>query len=88
MANKRSLKRAIRSICEELFAEAIAVSMYGPEPANHNAEAQLYSIVRMEEDFISRVCHPEPGMSPRAYYKNLREQFSAQVSDIIDQLNG
>jgi len=27
-------------------------------------------------------------MPPRAYYKNLREQFSAQVSDIIDQLNG
>ena len=88
MANKRSLKCAIHSICEELFAEAIAVSMYGPEAAKPNAEALLFSIVRMEDDFISRISHPEPGMKACDYYKDLREKFSAQVSDIIDQLNG
>ena len=41
----------------------------------------------MQADFIARISHPEPGMEPRLYYKDLREKFSVQVSDIIDQIN-
>jgi AraC-like DNA-binding protein len=88
MANKRTLKRAIRQICEELFAESIAVSMYGPESARSNAEALLFTIVRMEENYVGRISHPEPGMNPQTYFKDLREKFSAEVSEIVDQLNG
>ena len=88
MANKRTLKRAIHLICEELFAEAVAMSTYGPEAARPNAQALLFSIVRMENDYTSRVSHPEPGLKASDYYKDLREKFSAQVGEIIDQLNG
>ena len=88
MANKRTLKRGIRLICEELFTEAVAISLYGPETIKSNANAMFFSIVTMERDFISRVSHPEPGMKPSAYYRDLREKFSAQVSEFVDQLNG
>jgi hypothetical protein len=88
MANKRTLKRAIRLICEELFSEAVAVSMYGPESNKGNAEALLFSIIKLEDEYISRISHSEPGMKACQYYKDLREKFSAQVSDILDQLNG
>ena len=84
MANKRSLKRTINLICEELFAESIAVSLYGN---NDNSEAIIYSILKMQSDFICRISHPEPGLAPKAYYKKLKEDFIAQASDIIDQLN-
>jgi hypothetical protein len=84
MANKRSLKRTINLICEELFAESIAVSLYGN---NDNYEAIIYSILKMQSDFICRISHPEPGMLPKVYYKKLKEDFIAQASDIIDQLN-
>lgn len=88
MANKRTLKRAIRGICEELFSEAVAVSMYGPKSIRSNAEALLFTIVRLEENYIGRISHPEPGMNPQLYFKDLREKFSAEVSEIVDQLNG
>ena len=88
MANKRTLKRAIHLICDELFSEAVAVSMYGPEAGKGNAEALLFSIVKLEDEYISRISHPEPGMKADLYFKDLREKFSAQVSDILDQLNG
>ena len=45
MASKRTLKRAIHSICEDLFAEAIAVSLYGAKGQQGNAEALLFSIL-------------------------------------------
>jgi hypothetical protein len=88
MANKRTLKRAIHLVCEELFAECIAVSLYGTEAQRENAKALLYSIIKMEDKYVCRISHPEPGMTPKAYYKNLREKFSAQVSEILDQMNG
>lgn len=86
MTNKRTLKKAINLICEELFAEGVAIALYGPRPQK-DVEALLFSIVKMQQNYISRVSHPEPGMSSKAYYKDLRENFSAQVSEILDQLN-
>lgn len=87
MASKRTLKRAIHSICEEVFAEAVAVSLYGAKGQQGNAEALLFSILKVENEFIRRTCHPEPGLTAKVYFKNLRENFAAQVGDIIDQLN-
>ena len=88
MASKRTLKRAIHVICENLFAEAIAVSLYGAKGQQGNAEALLFSILKVEDEFIRRASHPEPGVPQKDFFKKLREQFSAQVSEIIDQLNG
>ena len=87
MANKRSLKRAINLICEELFAEAIAASLYGNDPNKDNSDAVLFSIIRLQNDSISRVSHVEPGMKPKKYFKDLREKFSAEADEIIDQIN-
>ena len=86
MANKRSLKHAINSICEELFAECVASSLYGTENNKENADALLFSILKMQKNYIARVSHPEPGMKASEYFKDLREKFSAQVSEIVDQL--
>ena len=87
MASKKTLKRAIHSLCEALFAEAISVSLYGTKGQQGNAEALLFSILKVEDEFIRRASHPEPGLSAKVYFKDLREKFSAQVSEIIDQLN-
>lgn len=87
MASKRTLKHAIHSICEDLFAEAIAVSLYGAKGQQGNAEALLFSILKVEDEFIRRASHPEPGLSAKVYFKDLTENFKAQISEIIDQLN-
>jgi hypothetical protein len=87
MSNKRTLKKAIRLICEDLFAECVAVSLYGPETNKENAEALLFAIMKMQDNYIDRISHPEPGISAKAYYKDLREKFSAQANEILDQIN-
>jgi len=88
MANKRTLKRAIRVVSEELFAEAVALSLYGTEHQRERADLLLKTIVKLEDDCSRRISHPEPGMKPKRYFDDLIEQFNAQVSDIIDQMNG
>jgi len=87
MANKRTLKHAINLICEELFSEAVAASLYGNERHQDNAEALLFSIIKLQNEYISRVSHVEPGLKAKFYFKDLREKFNAEVGDIIDQIN-
>ena len=85
MANKRDLKRTINYITSELFAETVAASLYnGTQQAD--VDGILSSIVMVNNDFIKRVSHPEPGIKPGAYYQNLIHDFNKQVSEIIDQI--
>lgn len=87
MANKRTLKFAINMICEELIAECIAASLYRTEAHKHNADALLYAILRMKDDYCSRISHPEPGMKASLYFKDLRKKFASQVGEIVDQIH-
>ncbi len=87
MANRKSLKHSITLFCEELFAEAIAASLYGNDKQEENIEALLFSIIRLQADYISRISHVEPGMKPAVYFKKLREDFTRDASEIIDQIN-
>ena len=86
MANKRNLKRTINYICSDLFAEAVAASLYGEKPNKDNIDALLSPILIIHNDFLSRVSHPEPGMDKKVYYKAIIEDFNKQASEIIDQI--
>lgn len=87
MANKRTLKHAIKLVCGELFAECVAASLYGSKNNEENFEALLYSIIKIQDNYISRVGHPEPGMPAAIYFRDLKDKFNAEVDDIINQIN-
>ena len=87
MTNKRTLKKGINVICETLFAECVAVSLYGTKESKKAADELFGAILKMQAHFLSRVSHPEPGMTAKAYYKDLGEKFSQQVTEILDQIN-
>ena len=87
MANKRTLKHAIKLICGELFAECVAASLYGPTNIEENYEALLFSIIKMQDHYISRISHPEPGMPAAKYYTDHTDTFTAEIDDIVNQIN-
>lgn len=87
MMNKRSLKKAINAVSDQLFANAVAVSLYGANRNAENDEALIQSILSMREDFVSRISHPEPGMKKQEYYKDLREKFISQAQELADQIS-
>ncbi len=87
MANKRTLKKSIEAICEDLFVNALAFSLYGPTPDPENAKSLGSSIIKMQDNFIRRISHPEPGMKAKEYYENLWKEFCAQVGEIQDQIS-
>lgn len=86
MASKRDLKRSINYICSELFAECVANSLYTSKADDADTEALLSSILRIHQTYRCRVSHPEPGMKPKDYFKDLIANFNNQISEVIDQI--
>ncbi len=87
MANKRDLKREINYICSELFAECVAVSLYATDTDEENVDSLLRTIMRTHSDYIMRVSHPEPGITPKKYYHILISSFNNDVNNIVDQIS-
>ena len=84
---RRELKLVVNYVCDELFAECVAASMYNGNPDPNNVEALLVGIAEMRSDYISRISHPEPGMPPKKYFDDLKNSFNERVSEVIDHIN-
>lgn len=87
MASRKKLKHSIELICSDLLAECIAVSLYDTETKKEDIEALLRCVIKMESNYISRISHIQPGLSAKLYFKDLKEKFSNEVNDIVDQIN-
>lgn len=86
MAKRRILKANIKSTCEDLFNECIAMSLYNKVNID-NTTTLLQSIIKVQNDFVGRVSHVESGMRAKNYFRNLIDNFNAQVTEVIDQIN-
>lgn len=86
MANKRTLKRIINNTCVDLLAECLAVCTFSAKTDDEQTEALITSIIAINEDFIRRISHPEPGMTCKAYFKDLVNNFYKQTSEITEQI--
>lgn len=86
MPNRKDLKKSINSICSDVFAECVAMSLYHGNTDEANVDALLSSILAIRADFISRISHPEPGMKKKDYYDHLAKAFTEQISEVIDQI--
>ena len=87
MSNKRNLKRSINVICDELFAECVAASLYGGANEKADVESLLVSVAAMRDDYISRLSHPEPGIPQKEYFRKLISSFTEQVNEMADHIN-
>lgn len=87
MSKKKDLKHTINCICGDLFAEVVAISLYGSQQPTDAVHDLLSAVIVMRNDYVKRISHPEPGISPKAYYKKLVEDFNRQATEIVDQIS-
>ncbi|MBR2161290.1 MAG: hypothetical protein Q4D30_02030 [Bacteroidales bacterium] len=85
MAKRRNLKKAINHISSELFAECMYLKATAGEKAQEAIDEQMVNILRLQNEHISRISHTEPG-NVKGFYKKLRTDFSAGVSEIVEGL--
>lgn len=86
MANKRELKKGINFLCGELFAECVAIMHYQKPTPQEDVDNVMNSILKIQDDMLNRVSHPEPGMKPKEYYKKLRADVVTHTEEIVEQI--
>ena len=87
MPKRKELKKTINTICSDVFAECVAMSLYHGNANESNVEALLSSIMAIRDDYISRISHPEPGMKSKVYFDHLASSFAEHISEVIDQIS-
>ena len=85
MASRRELKKTVNYISGELFSECLINSMFVPGTDKTKADELMAEILKMQDEFISRISHTEPG-NVKGFYKKFRSDFNAKVNEIIDAI--
>ncbi|MCI7070908.1 MAG: hypothetical protein MR982_08115 [Bacteroides pyogenes] len=85
MASRRQLKKNVNYIAGELFTECLVNSMFIPGTDKEKDDELMNEILKMQDDFICRVSHTEPG-NVKGFYKKFRQDFNAKVNEIIDAI--
>ena len=85
MAKRRELKKNVNYIAGELFSERLINSKFIPGTDKKKADELMVEIMKMQDEFISRISHTEPG-NVKGFYKKFRSDFNAKVNEIIDAI--
>ena len=85
MTSRRELKKTVNYISGELFSECLINSMFVPGTDKAKADQLMTEILKMQDEFISRISHTEPG-NVKGFYKKFRSDFNAKVNEIIDAI--
>lgn len=82
---RKDLKKHINYLCGELLAECIADAQFSKKDNKQDVENVVLSIVEMQNDWICRLSHVEPG-STKLFFKKLKEDMQKRTDEIIDQI--
>lgn len=85
MAKRRELKKNVNYIAGELFSECLICNLFVPGTDKEKADKLMTEILKMQDDFISRISHTEPG-NVKGFYKKFHIDFNAKVNEIIDAI--
>jgi len=85
MASRRKLKKNVNYIAGELFTECLINSNFVPGTDKVKADELMTEILKMQDEFLSRISHTEPG-NVKGFYKKFYIDFNAKVNEVIDAI--
>ena len=84
MANKRDLKKSINYIAGDLFQECLVLKLI-KKADSAKADEILTDILDLQNEFLARVTHPQPGCI-KGFYRKLYSDFGDGVDAIIAKM--
>lgn len=81
MASRKNLKKQIKCIGSELYAQSI-LTLLSTRCDKGKVLEIVTKIIKLQEEFTLRAGHAEPG-NVKPYYKKLRGDFDAGADEIV-----
>ena len=85
MASRKNLKKVITFVVDELATEAFLLS-YDAQGNTEDWVALFNKIFSLNNEYIARVNHVEPGMPAKKYFNALCDAFNADAKAIHDEI--
>ena len=85
MASRRDLKRDISYVIGDIFTECLIYKELVPGTDKNAADKLIVDLLRIDNEFITRISHTEPGKA-KEYYRALVKDFQKEISAVIDKL--
>jgi len=85
MASRRDLKRDISYVIGDIFTECLVYKELVPGTDKNEAEKLIVDLLRIDNEFITRISHTEPG-NAKEYYRALVKDFQTEIGKVIDKL--
>lgn len=86
MASRRKLKKNVNGIIDELVTECIIQELINPQIDKQKLNEIFEQLFNIKIEYVSRISYTEPG-NAKNYYRNFREKFSGEISDVIAKLS-
>lgn len=84
MANRKQLKKSIKMITGDLFADCVALSMC-QQGNQEQLDALMMEVIALHSEYVARISHTEKG-AERLFYKKLKDEFTAKVNDLSQRI--
>ena len=84
MANRKQLKKSIRKITGELFADCVALSLCH-QADQEKLEQLMQEVMEIHSEYITSISHTEPG-AVKAFYKKLKQEFTEKVNALSERI--
>lgn len=82
---RREIKKNINSLCGDLFAECVALLYFRNKSDNKDVENVMLTIMKFQDDMVSRLSHVEPG-NTKLFFKKLHEDLMTRTEEIVEQI--
>ncbi len=85
MASRRKLKKEIGYVIGDIFTECLVYANFVPGTDKEAADKLILDLLKIDDEFISRINHTEPG-NAKKFYSNLYNEFNDKINAIITEL--
>ncbi len=84
MANRRKLKKNIKQITGDLFADCVALSMC-QQADQATLDNLMKEVLALHTEYVSRISHTEK-KAEHEFYQNLKQEFTQKVNDLSERI--
>ncbi len=85
MASRKNLKKSVKSVCDDLFADCVVLSMV-EQGDREELNKLMGEVAALYGDIVCRISHVEPGLAPREYFKKVRNDFTERANSLSDRI--
>src|SRR5574344_2453093 len=85
MASRRKLKKEIGYVIGDIFTECLVYANFVPGTDREAADKLILDLLKIDDEFISRINHTEQG-NAKKFYRSLYNEFNDKINAIITEL--